>query len=97
MFNLLVLDSTAPTIAFTSTADLQSSNPTIKWTSSEDVQFKCTLDDGRPFDCGDGQTGSWTASNLPDGPHKFVVEGKDEILNTGKRTLTWNKGKELFC
>lgn len=96
VFNLLVSDNTAPTIVLTSTEDLQTSSPTIKWTSSEEVQFKCTLDDGRPFDCGDGQTGSWTGSNLPDGAHKFLIEGKDEVLNTGKHTFTWNKGKELF-
>ena len=91
----MFLDNTAPTIVLESTTDLKTATPTITWTSSEDVDFKCSLDGGQLFDCGSGTTGSWTGSNLVDGPHKFVIEGKDAIRNTGRHTLTWNKGKYM--
>ena len=95
MSNLFVLslDYTPPTIEITSKTDLKTSRPTIKWTSTESVNFKCSLDDGETFDCGQGTTGSWTGSNLIDGPHKFVIEGEDAVRNTGRHTFTWNKGK----
>ena len=95
MVKLLVSDDTAPTIKLTTTKDLKTSSPTIEWSSSEDVKFECVLDGGQPFECGDGKTGSWIGSNLPDGEHSFVIEGKDEAKNTGQHTFTWNKGKNI--
>lgn len=89
------LDNTAPRIQIAQTRDLGTETPTIKWTSNEDVDFECSLDDGEFFDCGDGQTGSWIGRNLLDGPHKFVIRGKDPALNTGQNTFTWNKGMAI--
>lgn len=74
------------------TSDLKTSSPTIRWTANEDVSFKCSLDDGPLFGCGDGKTGSWTGTNVVDGPHTFLIEGRDAIGNTGRRIFSWNKG-----
>ena len=87
------LDSTPPRISVTTQPDLSSSTPTIAWRSTEDVDFKCSFDDGEKFDCGEGNTGSWTGRNVLDGPRKFVIEGKDKVGNVGKYTYTWRKGK----
>jgi hypothetical protein len=92
---LLYLDNTAPTIVLGSTSDLRTSRPTIRWTASEDVKFLCSLDDGQFFDCGNGTTGLWTGRSLDDGPHKFIIKGRDTTLNTGMLTYTWNKGKYM--
>jgi hypothetical protein len=91
----LFLDNTAPTVVIKSTTDLQTATPTIQWTSSEDVNFKCSLDGGRFFYCGNGTTGSWTGTNLIDGRHKFVIQAEDPVRNTGTLTFTWNKGKDV--
>ncbi|XP_028410633.1 uncharacterized protein LOC114533322 [Dendronephthya gigantea] len=85
------VDNTAPRIQIVQSTDLGTSTPNIRWTSDEDVNFECALDDGDFFDCGNGKTGSWVGRNLLDGPHKFVIRGKDPVLNTGQNTFTWNK------
>lgn len=86
------LDYTAPRIRITSQPDSSSPSPTIGWSSTEDVEFECSFDDGEFFDCGDGTTGSWTGKNVPDGPHAFVIQGKDKVGNTGRFTYSWSKG-----
>ena len=44
------------------------------------------------MDCGEGTRSSWTGNNLEDGPHSFVVIGKDVVENSGIYTHTWSQG-----
>ena len=77
----------------TRTPEVSSNQPNIEWKSTEPVNFKCSLDDGLMFDCGENSTvGSWTGRNLPDGPRKFVIVGEDKLGNTGTFIYSWRKG-----
>ena len=93
---VFLLDSTPPELTITKSPNPSSSSPTVEWRSTEPVDFKCIFDDGQSFDCGNGTTGSWTGSNVPDGSQRFVIEGKDKVGNTGRFTVTWTKGI-CFC
>ena len=85
-------DNTPPKITIESKPAINSSNPAIQWSSNEDAKFQCSLDNRAFFNCGQGTTGMWTGSNLVDGPHTFVIEGKDETDNTVRHTYTWTQG-----
>lgn len=89
----LSTDHTAPRISITSSPDPSSSRPNIQWKATEPLAFECTFDDGRPFACGEGTTGSWTGNNVPDGARRFVIDGKDKVGNTGRFIYSWRKGK----
>ena len=88
----MLLDTFPPRISITKSPDPSSSSPTIEWRSTEPIDFMCTFDDGQSFECGGGNTGSWTGNNIPDGFRKFVIEGKDKVGHTGKFTYSWTKG-----
>ncbi len=85
-------DNTPPKITIESKPAINSSNPAIQWSSNEDAKFQCSLDNRAFFNCGQGTTGMWTGSNLVDGPHTFIIEGKDETDNTVRHTYTWTQG-----
>jgi hypothetical protein len=34
-------------------------------------------------DCGNGMTSSWSGNQIPDGPHKLLVYGVDDMNNQG--------------
>ena len=91
-FLFFYLDNKAPTISIRSPPALNSSTPTIEWSTNEYVTFQCSLDN-QFFDCGEGNSSSWTGNNLDDGLHRFTIQGKDEVGNIGKHTHTWSQGK----
>ena len=91
-----ILDNTPPTIKIVSKPRLNSSNPSIQWSSDEDVTFRCSLDYRDFFNCGRGTIGFWTGDNLPQGLHTFVIEGKDEMKNTGRHTYKWTQGMTTY-
>ena len=83
---VIYLDSVGPKISFLSNQPTSTrSSPTIRWTSSENARFKCAIDNGqRQFvDCGEGFSGEWTGTNLPDGVTRFLVYGVDKTNNQG--------------
>ncbi len=45
------------------------------------MQFECSLDDKQFKPCGEGLTGQWTGTNVPDGRHNFKVKGTDSNGN----------------
>ena len=91
-FLFFYLDNKAPIISIRSPPALNSSTPTIEWSTNEYVTFQCSLDN-QFFDCGEGNSSSWTGNNLDDGLHRFTIQGKDEVGNIGKHTHTWSQGK----
>ena len=56
------------------------------------MKFQCSLDYRAFFECGQGTTGVWTGDNVEDGPHTFIIEGKDVMDNNGRHTHTWTQG-----
>ena len=79
-------DTTGPKISFPAgQPTLTRSNPTFRWTSSEPATFKCAFDGGQfnIQDCGDGISGRWTRTNIPDGEYKLLVYGTDDTNNRG--------------
>ncbi|CAB4028569.1 Hypothetical predicted protein [Paramuricea clavata] len=80
------VDTTGPKISFPAgQPTLTRNNPTFRWTSSEPATFKCALDGGQfnVHDCGDGISGRWTRTDIPDGVYKLLVYGTDDTNNRG--------------
>lgn len=81
------VDATGPKISFPDNQPtLTKNNPSFKWTSSEPGIFKCALGKNGQVnfvECGNGLSGQWTGSNIPDGAYKFLVYGTDDMKNRG--------------
>ena len=49
------------------------------------------------FECGSGEEGSWTGSNLSDGPHSLSVRGTDNLGNRGQFiSRSWTVGRFIM-
>ena len=82
--NFTSLDSDAPTVTFSpkSTKKGTTRSPKFSWTSDEDATFRCKVEGVTQYqNCGDGTSGSWTSSNVPDGKHNFLVRARDKFGN----------------
>lgn len=77
-------DNEPPVITLADDVSSSTNNPRvlITWNSTEPANFECTLN-GEQVDCGRGTTGIYTTPVLPDGNHKFVLVGVDDLGNRG--------------
>ncbi len=81
----LFSDTQPPQITFSGDLpETTSRNPTLTWSSSEYASFECKLEDGVIFECGSGDDGSWTGSNMKDGTHSLSIRGTDTLGNQGQ-------------
>ncbi len=84
--NFLPLDNTAPVLRFSGRLpdNVNNNKQKFSWISSEYAKFSCYIDsETQPIPCGRGNRGSWTSSELLDGPHTFRVFGTDAYGNQG--------------
>jgi hypothetical protein len=91
----VVIDTTPPTVKFTSLPSSSSSSTTATFafnasdsvTPAASLVLSYTLDGGAPVSL--GSTGSLTLTGLSVGQHTLVVRAMDQAGNTGSSTDTW--------
>ena len=96
------LDKEKPEIEFLpNQPTLSDADITLLWktTSQKSAQFECALDDVsdmRP--CGEGTTGSWTGTDIPNGDRILYVRAKDSFGAYGQiKTHSWKVGTFTNC
>jgi hypothetical protein len=94
----LFSDKTKPEIEFLpNQPKISDADITLLWktTANKHARFECALDNVRNMrPCGDGTTGSWTDSRIPDGDHTLYVRARDSFGDYGQiKTHSWRVGK----
>ena len=88
------IDSVPPVIQFTDAPSVTNKYPRFTWESSEFATFKCSFDGEDYEDCGEGEFGTWTKSNVGDGKHVLYVTATDLANNLGASiSHMWTVGK----
>ncbi len=82
-----VVDTTAPTVGFSSTppADSNSTSASFAFSASEGATYTCRPDSGSTVPC----ASPFPVTGLGEGGHTFRVEATDPAGNTGSRTYAW--------
>ena len=96
--NFRFLDKDKPEIEFLpNQPTVSDADITLLWktTSPKSAQFECALDNVRDMQpCGEGITGSWTGTDIPNGDHTLYVRAKDSFGDYGQiKTHSWRVGK----